>query len=142
MREYPGKLISILYRKSQIFWSHYLKDHDITAAEYPVIIVLSRNNGITQEEIATELGADKSGITRVVKSLLEKGFIERKKDKEDLRCNRIYLTEKGYSGWEIIKMGMDKWNSIMSMDMVSGDVDEVVNGLLQMVDNVEKHMKK
>ena len=30
----------------------------------------------------------------------------------------------------------------MSMDMVSGDVDEVVNGLLQMVDNVEKHMKK
>ena len=127
MKEYPGKLISFLYRKSQIFWSQILKEHNITSAEYPVIIVLNKKDGITQEEISSELGLDKSAITRVVKSLLEKGFIERQKNQEDLRCNKIYLTEKGHSCWKYIKEGMEKWNSIMSKDIETKEVEEVVS---------------
>ena len=120
MKEYSGKLISILYRKSQIFWAQTLKAY----------------------EIASELGIDKSAITRVVKSLLEKGFIERKKDLEDLRCNRIYLTEKGRESWEPIQKGREEWEAIMSKNLKKEETEEVIRILSQMVENIEEYFEE
>lgn len=139
MKEYPGKYISILYRRSQVFWAQVLKEYDITLGEYPILITLNQKDGITQEEIAAERGIDKSAITRIVKSLLEKDFIEIKKDKEDLRCNYIYLTEKGRESWIPIKRGMEEWNNIMSKNIEN---EEVVKILSQMVDNIEDYFKE
>lgn len=142
MREYPGRLISIIYRKNQVFWTQYLKDYDITSAEYPILIALNKGDGITQEEIASRQSLDKSAVTRIIKSLLEKGFIERKKDHEDLRCNRIYLTEKGHAAWEPIKAGMEEWNRIISKHLNLEEVQEVVRILSQMADDIEDYLKE
>lgn len=142
MKEYSGKLISIFYRKSQIFWAQTLKAYDIASGEYPILIVLNRQDGITQDEIASELGIDKSAITRVVKSLLEKGFIERKKDLEDLRCNRIYLTEKGRESWEPIQKGREEWEAIMSKNLKKEETEEVIRILSQMVENIEEYFEE
>lgn len=142
MKDYPGKLISMIYRKNQVFWAQYLKEYDITSAEYPVLIALNKSDAITQEEIAACLSIDKSAVTRVIKSLLEKGFIERKKDHEDLRCNRIYLTEKGHAAWKPIKEGMEEWHRIISDHLNSDEVQEVTRILSQMADNIEDYLKE
>lgn len=142
MREYPGRLISMLYRKNQVFWAQYLKDYDITSAEYPILIALNRCDGITQEEIASRQNLDKSAVTRIIKSLLEKGFIERKKDHQDLRCNRVYLTEKGHAAWEPIKAGMEEWNRMISNHLSVEEIQQVVRILSQMTDNIEDYLKQ
>lgn len=142
MKQYSGKLISILYRKSQMFWAQTLKDYDIASSEYPILIMLNKRDGITQDEIASKLGVDKSAVTRVVKSLLEKGFIERKKDLEDLRCNRIYLTEKGHKSWEPIQKGREEWDAIMSKNLKKEETKEVIRILSQMVENIEEYFEE
>lgn len=135
-------MISKLCRKSQIFWTQRLKEHDITAAEYPILIVLNKREGITQDEIALELGIDKSAITRVVRSLLEKDYIKRRKDEKDQRCNRIYLTEKGHESWIPIKAAMQEWNEIMTGNMKVEEVEKVNQLLSQMATNIEGYFEK
>lgn len=137
MKQYPGKLISVLYRKSQVYWGHVLKDSDIATSEYPILIVLFKQDGITQEEIASNLSIDKSAIARVIKSLLEKGLIERSRDFEDRRCKRIYLTQKGHSSRELIEDGIKEWNRIISKDIPLETVEQVVAVMSQMVENLE-----
>lgn len=138
MKDYPGKLISILYRKSQIYWAQILKEYHITCAEYPVLIILQKDDGITQEYISSELNIDKSAITRVIQSLLDKGFIEKKKDEEDKRCNRIYLTEKGRSTKNPIDKGRREWNRILTKNIPEEKIEEVLEILSQMADNISE----
>ncbi|BBF43708.1 transcriptional regulator, MarR family [Lachnospiraceae bacterium KM106-2] len=142
MKENPGRLISILYRKSQMFWCQLLKEYEVSAAEYPVLMILYRQDGRTQENVVSELAIDKSAITRVVKSLEEKGFIERKKDEVDKRCNRIYLTEKGHLLKKPIEKGIMEWNGILQKDMSNEESDEVMRLLNQMVDNIQEQSEK
>lgn len=142
MNEYPGKLISHIYRKSQMYWAGVLKEYDITTAEYPLLIVLNREDGITQEKIVSDLNLDKSAVARSIKSLMEKGFVERKKDDKDLRCNRIYLTKRGKDSWIPIQNAMKEINDIFSRDIETKEIDQVIKILSKMKDNIEDYFKK
>ena len=93
-----GKLTAVIHRKSQSFYTKELKTYNITSSEYPVIFKLSCGDGITQDEIVNDLGIDKGAVTRIIKSLIDKGLIEKNRDKVDKRCNRVFLTKKGKRG--------------------------------------------
>ncbi len=139
MIEYPGRLISILYRKVQAYWAQVLRDHDISSAEYPILITLNKKDGITQEELALQFDMDKSAIARVVKSLLDKGFIEREKDEEDRRCNRIYLTKKGQLSKEPIVNGANALSHIALKNIDQRELEVALRVLAQMADNVSEY---
>ena len=86
-----GKLTAVIHRKSQSFYTKELKIYNITSSEYPVIFKLSCGDGITQDEIVNDLGIDKGAVARIIKSLIDKGLIEKNKDEVDKRCNRLLL---------------------------------------------------
>ncbi|MDO5521146.1 MAG: MarR family winged helix-turn-helix transcriptional regulator [bacterium] len=142
MKENPGRLISILYRKSQIHWGQVLKEYDLSSAEYPVLIQLFKQDGRTQEDLTAEIVIDKSAIARVVQSLVEKGIVEKKKDPIDKRCNRIYLTEQGRQCKEPIEQGVKEWNSILTKDMQMEEMQEIMRLLRQMADNVQDQSER
>lgn len=133
-----GKYISIIYRKGQIYWGKCLKEQDIASAEYPILLILLQKEGITQEAIATELDLDKSAVARSVQSLLEKGFIERKKDDIDRRCNRIYLTEKGYKSKESLQETKAGWETILAKSFTGEERAEAKVLLGKMVENIKQ----
>lgn len=102
-----GKLTAVIHRKSQSFYTKELKTYNITSSEYPVIFKLSCGDGITQDEIVNDLGIDKGAVTRIIKSLIDKGLIEKNRDKVDKRCNRVFLTKKGKQAIEPIKKSIE-----------------------------------
>lgn len=133
----PGRFISILHRKAQIHWTQILKDVGISAAEYPILICLNYQDGITQEEITERLGIDKSAVTRVIQSLYEKGMVERKKDKIDRRCNRIYLTEEGKKTKEPIEQTKKEWSDTLMKGMTEEEKILFLRLLIQAVNNIK-----
>ncbi len=140
MEKRLGRLISMLYRKSQIYLGQELKNYDVTSAEYPILIALNQNNGITQEELSSHLYLDKSAVTRVIQSLIEKGFVTKSKDERDLRCNRIYLTEKGREVQKPIKAALDSWNNILMRHMEKEKQDIIYELLMRMAANVNEEL--
>ncbi|MEG0383961.1 MAG: MarR family transcriptional regulator [Solibacillus sp.] len=66
------------------------------APEQSLILgVLSKENGLTQQEIGDKLKKDKANIARMADNLEKKGFIERNRDPNNRRALKLYLTAQG-----------------------------------------------
>lgn len=141
MSDNPGRLIAMLHRKAQIFWTQSLKEAGIGISEYPILLLLYRKDGITQEEISQNLLLDKSSVTRAVQSLLKKGLIKRERDEKDHRCNRIFLTDKADDYRCLMESVRVRWNNILQ-DHMSNEEKEIFTGLLNTAAQNAKEWKR
>ena len=67
---------------------------DLTHPEIQALRHIARQGGISQVTLTQRLGVDKAAVTRVLKSLEDKGYIYRETDPEDKRVKRVYPCEK------------------------------------------------
>ena len=90
-----GLLVSMIHRTHMMYLNDKMKDMDITAGQFPFIVVLSHEEGITQEELAAHFHIDKGTVARAIRRLEDKEYLFRKVDSLNRRRYLIYLTEKG-----------------------------------------------
>jgi len=70
----------------------YRDRHDISITEWRILAVLGRYPGLTASEVVARTAMDKVAIHRAVKTLMEKGLLQRKVDKDDRRRQKLSLT--------------------------------------------------
>lgn len=104
-----GKNIGILNRQFNIFLNRELAGTGLNATEFMYIGYLYQNNGIMQDELAREFLVDRAAITRTLKNMEEKGFVDRVRSKEDGRERWIYLTEKAHSYEKLAESIQEKY---------------------------------
>jgi len=68
---------------------------DITVEQWMILLVLWKQNGQTQQEIANIIGKDKGTISPQLDGLEKRNLIMRLQDKNDKRRNVVCLTQKG-----------------------------------------------
>ncbi|TQD24371.1 MarR family winged helix-turn-helix transcriptional regulator [Methanolobus vulcani] len=96
MDELPlAAFISITYRSQFVKINNQMKEFDLSAGQFFVLMVLSRHQGITQDTLSCALLIDKGSIARAVRVLENKGFVKRVTDETNRRAVRVYLTKKG-----------------------------------------------
>lgn len=134
-----GRLISILHRHAQMFHNQQLKDINISSSEFPFLLYLNSIDGVTQETFAQYYGMDKAAVTRTIQSLEEKGFVYRAKNKEDLRCNYIYLTDKSKDILPELRLRVDRWSAFLKEGLDDKEVEMVISILNRMVEKVENN---
>ena len=71
-----------------------------------LIVEIGREPGICIKKLAEKLRVDKSGISRGVEELVQKGFVNREPSREDRRSVMLSLTEKGQARFEKIENDM------------------------------------
>ncbi|MDY2793788.1 MarR family winged helix-turn-helix transcriptional regulator [Peptostreptococcus porci] len=137
-----GRLISILYRKGNIYKNIILDDFNITASEQPFLSSLFNEDGVSQEYLSSKLLLDKASTTRSLQSLIDKGYIKKKKDENDKRINRIFLTEKSKSIEKEIKARLENWNDILTSDLNESEKEMAYLILNKMVNNLNSCKNK
>jgi len=70
---------------------------DLTHPEIQALRHIGRQGNISQAVLTARLGVDKAAVTRVLKSLEDKGYIYRETDPEDKRGKRVFALEKARS---------------------------------------------
>lgn len=68
--------------------------------QIPVLVLLSRKDGLSQKEIADALRIKAPTVNISIQRLEKAGLLFRKADAKDHRISRIYLTEKGHQAKE------------------------------------------
>ncbi len=68
---------------------------NITNEQWIVLKVIFENPALSQTQVAHISNKDKTNITRILDLLEKSGYIERRRDDQDRRMNRIHITEKG-----------------------------------------------
>ncbi|MEQ8714068.1 MAG: MarR family transcriptional regulator [Cyclobacteriaceae bacterium] len=83
---------------------------DITASTGFVLINIDSENGTPATKIAPLLGLEARSLTRMLKSLEEKGLIYKQQDPNDRRSVRIFLTESGKYKKEVSRRVVKDFN--------------------------------
>ncbi|MDR3499659.1 MAG: MarR family transcriptional regulator [Parvibaculum sp.] len=72
-----------------------LSEYEFGRAHHRVVHFVGRNPGITVAELLDILRITKQSLARVLRQLIERGFIEQKTGEKDRRQRCLFLTEAG-----------------------------------------------
>jgi len=123
-----GRLISVLYRAGQSFFSTKASNFDIGGGHMGLIFHLYKHDGASQDELSKALEVDKATITRSVSKLEENGLVERQRDASDHRINRIVLTESGHAMQNDLKNIALEWQTTL-LDGFTKEERDTLNNL-------------
>lgn len=71
------------------------KGYDITPEEFALLSRLWENDGIPQTELGEKTLKNKTRVTRLLGSLIDKTYVRKEQDEADRRNYIVSLTEKG-----------------------------------------------
>ena|ERR1700740_855723 len=95
----PGYLLGQLTMLWQRKIKRVLDPLDLTQTQFVLLAALGwlskKNKAVTQVDIANQSNADRMMVSKVLRTLVEKGFITREEHKIDTRAKTIRLTTNG-----------------------------------------------
>ncbi len=89
-----GFLIHDVSRLRRSAFDRCLKPLNVTRSQWWVLAYLSRQDGMTQSELAEQLDLGKVAVGGLIDRLEKSGLVRREADAGDRRVNRIFLEPK------------------------------------------------
>ena len=89
------ELLFFAYRDFTSDPDELLAEYDFGRAHHRVVHFVGRNPGITVAELLNILRITKQSLARVLKQLIERGFVEQETGRQDRRQRLLYLTQAG-----------------------------------------------
>ena len=89
-----GFLIHDVSRLRRSAFDRVLKPLNVTRSQWWVLAYLSREDGMTQSQLAEELDLGKVAIGGLIDRLEKSGLLRREPDATDRRVNRVFLEPK------------------------------------------------
>lgn len=114
--------------------------HESTTSMAFVVLNIDPKEGTPATKIAPLMGLESRSLTRMLKSMEEKGFIYRQKDPNDGRSVRILLTELGQEKRRVSKETVIRFNEAVRKSIASDKLDaffEVIGEINQLIDKKE-----
>jgi DNA-binding MarR family transcriptional regulator len=78
------------------------REHDLSRSRWQVLWLLAREEGLKQAELAERLDVAPISLGRQLDNLEQEGLVERRRDDQDRRCFRIYLTDAAQPALEVL----------------------------------------
>ncbi|MEK4040797.1 MarR family transcriptional regulator [Paenibacillus odorifer] len=117
-------------------YAELLRELNLHVGQEQLLCRLWRTDGMTQIQLSERLNCEPPTITNMVKSLENHGFVVRKRDPEDGRVSRVYLTPAGRNLCEPVEQ---IWNKQLNK-LLAGIIPEerlLLRRLMkQMADNL------
>ncbi|MDP2891527.1 MAG: MarR family transcriptional regulator [Bacillota bacterium] len=110
----------------------------ITLSQCHSLVEIGRAGAISLVDLATEMGLDKSTLSRTVENLVQKGYAIRETDARNRRYVVIKLTEEGNSLFKGIEKGMDDYFDKIYQLIPEGKRAQVLESMQLMLEAVTK----
>lgn len=78
-----------------------LAESDLTPRQYAVLVTVAANEGLSQTGLVERTGIDRSTLADIVRRMLKKGYLQRRRTREDARAYSVKLTEEG---WRMLRV--------------------------------------
>lgn len=132
----------LVSRRAQTCVGEVAKKYDLSAAEQPFFMAISKQNGLTQEELTTLVGVDKAMTTRAIRSLESKGFIVRKQGEKDKRQNLVYKTEKVDLVEAHLRTDLLQFNDYFTREIDESELEIFMSILNRMNENLSQYLER
>jgi MarR family transcriptional regulator, organic hydroperoxide resistance regulator len=114
--------------------------YDATMSMGFVLLNINSEEGIPATKIAPLMGLEARSLTRLLKTMEEKGLIYRKADKHDKRSVRILLTKEGKLKREKAREKVLKFNEVVRSSISTEDLNIFLEVIQQITQLIEKNV--
>lgn len=135
-------LVRVYYRDvSACVASVYARQYDLTVHEWRVMAVLGKYDLLTAGQVVDKSSLDKVQVSRGIKGLMNKGYLDRNVDEADRRKVNLGLTKEGLAIYrnlipEVLKV-QDELLSVLSTEET-----DVLKNLMEKVRSKAEQMHK
>lgn len=119
-------------------FNEVLTVYDIAPEQRATLEIIKADKHTNQTEIATILGKNKTTISRSLKALEKKGFIQRVEIEQDKRVNIIELTKKGEEVLKESTKKVEQFRESLCLNLQKEEIDQLFN----LLDKVYKNIKE
>ena len=131
-----GFLIHDVSRLRRSAFDRCLKPLNVTRSQWWVLAYLSREDGMTQSQLAEELDLGKVAVGGLIDRLEKSGLLRREADASDRRVNRVFLEPK--SKQLIAKMR--KVSHRMNTQILDGVPDDRLENTAVTLDSMKRNL--
>lgn len=118
--------------------SNYVKEilakRDIPVAMGMIARHIGIAPGITVSELARRTGIAKSHVSKIIKDLEERGWVEKRESAEDQRLLLLYLTPSGHKSMSDARLEVRRSMNNLVADLTPEQVEVLSAGLTQIKD--------
>jgi DNA-binding MarR family transcriptional regulator len=112
-----GRWISILHRHGQSYIGRMLEPYNIGSGQYIFLLILFRNDGISQGELSARLKIDKATTAKAIKKLAAAGYVKREVDAIDKRAYQVFLTPQAMAVRPIVQDAINSWEKTLTANL-------------------------
>ena len=127
-------LVSLLHRRQNTFLNRKLKDVNLSAGLYPLLVKSYKNKGISQEELAEALHINESTVTRNLEKLEKKGLITKTPQK---RKKIINVTDEGAEIAQTIMEYDDEWDNVIKKYITPDEYENYRKTLIKICEDLK-----
>jgi DNA-binding MarR family transcriptional regulator len=131
-----GFLIHDVSRLRRSAFDRCLKPLNVTRSQWWVLAYLSREDGMTQSQLAEELDLGKVAVGGLIDRLEKGGLVRREADATDRRVNRIFLEPKSKQ----LVARMRKVSHRMNEQILSGLFDKELETAARTLDAMKRNI--
>lgn len=123
-------------------YNSHAQPDDLSISIGYVLLNLDREKGVASTQIGPSLGMESRSLTRLLKSMEEKGLIFRQADEHDGRQVNIFLTELGAEKKEEAKVTVKTFNKLIEEHVSKKDIATFIHVLSKINEVSEENFLK
>lgn len=108
--------------------------HDSTMAVAFVLLNIDYENGTPSTALGPQMGMESTSLSRILKTMEEKGAIYRERNPEDGRSVLIKLTEMGKEKREVSKISVLRFNEVVRENIS----EEKLNNFFEVTETISR----
>lgn len=133
-----GYLIHDVSRLRRSAFDRCMKPLKVTRSQWWVLAYLSREDGMTQSQLAEELDLGKVAVGGLIDRLEKTGLVRRESDASDRRVNRVFLEPKSKQ----LIVRMRKVNHQLNEQILAGLSDTKLDNAASALDAMKRNLLK
>jgi DNA-binding MarR family transcriptional regulator len=131
--------IGILYRYMVRALDIEMAPLGMGAGRFRYLFILYIDEGLTQQEIAFWLQADKAAVARTLAQMERQGYVRRCNDRADKRLTRVFLTKKSEALRPALEAAVERIIGRLTADLPAEERSKPDRWLKQMAQSLADH---
>jgi MarR family transcriptional regulator, temperature-dependent positive regulator of motility len=139
--KFQSRSVSHLMKRAVQFATHlYMAEagkSGLTQRQFIVLQAVDAQEGQSQTDIVKITGIDRSTLADLVSRLMEQGYLQRRRSKDDARTNTVKLTPVGLKALKGVRQGADEVDKLMLSRFSASDRKVFLSCLTEMADEMD-----
>jgi DNA-binding MarR family transcriptional regulator len=133
----PSHLLRRCVQYANDLFSHEPGASDLTKQQFTVLAAVERNEGMSQTDLVTITGIDRSTLAEMIRRMIEKGLLDRERTENDQRANSVRIAAGGRKALRSARSASERVERNLLSALSSSDRAKFVRMLATLVGDAE-----